>query len=252
MKAAVAVVLCLAFLIVSCAPMATGPTLVPAPSPVQGKTPIPKGYFLTREALTPPEFRPRNLFTVAALSGTQFAAATADVLTATAKPTVTPSPTIPPQSRYCTSGDLEAAAGRAMGATQSLVFGVSFKNGSDSPCYMQTWPEVVLMDRQGNALAVDYYFGNGTSGPAAATQQARESISAKVGLWPGWTAHISLVWGNWCGEPIWPGVVVHLKLMGSDGTMDVPTEIAVGGRCLLPDRLSYVAMSKLHVMPPEE
>lgn len=109
------------------------------------------------------------------------------------------------------------------------------------------------MDQQGRPLDVDYSYFNISAGDAmsAATEQAQESTTARIGLWPGWETWLSLAWGNWCGTPFPEGVDIQLTLMNDAGVINIPTDIQAGGACNAPGYQSSVGISKLGpVMPP--
>ncbi len=87
------------------------------------------------------------------------------------------------------------------------------------------------MDQQDRPLDVDYgYFdmGPGTAG-AAATQRAQEYATAKVGLWPGWSVWVNLIWQNWCGAPVSGGVIIRLTFNNNTGVINIPTDVQAGG-----------------------
>ncbi len=211
-----------------------------------------KLFSLTAEAETVTSGYPANNATITAIMATKYAGGTEMAATMTAQPADTPVPAIPPDSPFCRPADLKTSFG-SNAATQQILLGAGLTNISNTPCFLQAWPQVVLMDRQGNPLDVDYnYFEMGTGdASSAATEQARGSTSAKVGVWPGWTAWLNLAWSNWCGEPISGGVVIQLTLINTVGVLNIPTDIQSGGACNAPGYRSSGGISKfLPAMPP--
>ena len=231
-------------------------------SPQTGQTPSPmstekifaltKFGMLTGEAETETEVSPKNSATVASIISTKYAGGTEMAETITAMPTLTLTPAIPSGSPYCRQIDLNTSinSGPSMGGTFSIDAG--FTNISNAPCYLQTWSQVILLDGQGKPLDVDYsYFDtSGVNATVAATEQARDSATAKIGLWPGWTAWISLIWGNWCKGPIQGKVVFRLTLINDLGTINIPTDIQAGGICNAPNYRSSIGISNLSVSSP--
>jgi hypothetical protein len=232
-------------------------TCAAPPVPVT-KTPIEsafertKLFALTAEAETVTSGYPANDATITAIMATKSAGGTAMAETMTAQPTPSLTPTIPPDSPSCRPVDLKTSFA-SNGATGSILLGAGLINISRAPCYLQAWPKVLLVDRQGKPLDVDYNYFDISAGDAAsaATEQAQESTTAKIGLWPDWEAWISLVWGNWCGAPVSGGVVIHLTLSNNAGVVDIPTDINAGGACNAPGYRSSVGISKMKsAIPP--
>jgi hypothetical protein len=188
-----------------------------------------------------------------AIMATKYAGGTAMAATMTAQPTETFAPTIPPDSPFCCPADLKTSFA-SNGATENILLGVGLKNISSNPCYLQAWPQVLLVDQQGRPLDVDYGYFNLGAGDAtsAATEQAHESTTAKVGLWPGWIVWLNLIWQNWCGTPVSGGVVLRLTLINNAGVVDVPTDVQTGGTCNAPGYRSYVGISKLGPATPTQ
>jgi len=212
----------------------------------------PKILMMTAEAETETMSAPANSATITAIMPTKYAGGTEMAATMTAQPTETPVPTIPPDSPFCRPVDLKTSFA-SNGATGNILLGAGLTNISGIPCYLQAWPQVLLVDQQGKPLDVDYgYFDMGTSdATSAATEQAQESATAKVGLWPGWTVWLNLIWQNWCGAPVSGGVVIHLTLINDAGTINVPTDVQAGGACNAPGFRSYIGISKFGLaMPP--
>lgn len=203
---------------------------------------------MTGEAETQTEISPKNGETVTAIVATKFALGTEAAETITAMPSHTPMPEIPVDSPLCRSTDLLAyyEAG-PLGAMMGMFsIGVIFRDVSNAPCYMQAWPQIVLVDRQGKPIDVDYnYFDPSGDANSAATKQAGDYLTAKLGLWPNQEASVSLLWGNWCGLSISDGVVIRIALLNNSGVINLPTYINMGGTCNAPSYRSEVSISKL-------
>jgi hypothetical protein len=220
--------------------------------PTETATMNPKLLALTAEAETVTSGYPANDATVTAILATKYAGGTEMAATMTAQPTETPVPTIPPDSQLCRPADLKTdpSSGFAM---EQILLGAGLTNISGTPCFLQAWPQVLLVDRQGQPLDVDYsYFDiRAGSAEAVATEQAQESATARIGLWPGWEASLSLMWGNWCGAPVSGGVVIRLTLINNAGVVDIPTDVQAG-ICNAPGYRSSVGISKLGpAIPPQ-
>lgn len=228
-------------------------TFIVPRQPTETATTNPKLFALTAEAETVTSGYPANEATITAIMATKYAGGTEMAATMTAQPSETPVPTIPPDSPFCHPADLKTSFA-SNGATGSILLGAGLKNISGNPCFLQTWPQVLLLDQQGKQLDVDYgYFDMGTVDVAsAATEQAQESATAKVGLWPGWTVWINLIWQNWCGAPVSGGAVIGLTLINSAGVIDIPTDVQTGGACNAPGYRSYVGISKLGLASPPQ
>jgi len=212
-----------------------------------------KLYGLTAEAETVTSGYPANDATITAIMATKYAGGTEMAASMTAQPSETPIPTIPPDSPVCRPADLKTSFG-SNAATQQILLGAGLMNISDTPCFLQAWPQVLLVDQQGKPLDVDYNYFDVGAGDAisAATEQAQESTTVWIGLWPGWEAGFQLAWGNYCGKPFSGGVVIQLTLMNDAGVINIPTDIIeAGGACNAPGYQSSVGISKLSlVMPP--
>jgi hypothetical protein len=245
-------------ILTACAAIAPAPTTEQTPAPIStGKiVALTKAVIMTGEAETETEVSPKNNATVMAILATKFAGGTEAAETMTALPTLTLTPAIPSDSSLCHPIDLKASyRSGPLGAMMGMFsISVGFRNINNSPCYFQTWPQVILLDGQGKPLDVDYgYFDpSGVDAVVAATEQARESATAKVGLWPGWEAWINLNWGNWCERPLIGGVIIRLTLINDIGTIHVPTDIRSGGVCNAPGYRSYINISKVGITPPSK
>jgi hypothetical protein len=208
---------------------------------------------LTAEAETVTAGYPRNDATITAIMANKYAGGTAMAETMTAMPGATPVPTIPPDSPFCRSADLRIFF-QSMGATQSILLGAGVTNIGSAACFLQAWPQVTLVDQQGRPLDVDYtYYEMGPGDAAsAATEQARDAAAAMVGVPPGWTAWLNLIWMNWCGAPISGGAVIRLKLWDYAGTIAIPTGLQNGGTCNAPGYRSSISIAKFPpAIPPQ-
>jgi hypothetical protein len=208
---------------------------------------------LTAEADTVTAGYPKNNATVTAILAGKYAGGTAMAETMTAMPSGTPVPTIPLDSPACRPEDLKTSF-QSMGATQSILLGGGLTNISNRLCFLQAWPQVLMVDQQGKPLDVDYnYFEKGAGdATSAATAQARDAATAKVGVWPGGTAWLSMIWMNWCGAPVPGGAVIRLKLWGNTDTIDIPTDQQTGGTCNAPGYRSSISISKIpSAIPPQ-
>lgn len=124
-----------------------------------------------------------------------------------------------------------------MGATQSIVFGVSLTNSSGLPCFLQLWPQAVLVDASGDPLDIQYTYNGPDSLPVDA--------SAMLGLPPGRTADFSLQWGNWCMPVVQKAVFIRLTLVQKSGMITFPTGLTAGGVCNDPGNMSWVGISPI-------
>ena len=245
-------------ILAACGPASPGPVADPTAVNGQMYTQAPgfsatKLFQLTVEVETRTAGYPKNDATITAIMASKYGMGTAMAETMTAMPTETPIPTIPPDSPFCRPADLKTSF-QSMGATQSILLGAGLKNISNGPCFLQAWPQVLLVDQRGKPLDVDYnYFEMGPGdASSAATEQARDAATARVSLWPGWTAWLNLIWMNWCGAPIPGGAVIRLKLWENNGTMTIPTDLQTGGTCNAPGYRSSVSVSKFPpALPPQ-
>ena len=182
-----------------------------------------KLYQLTAEMLTVTAGQPKNSATITAILANKYAQGTSMAETMTAIPTLTPTPTIPPDSPLCRAQDLQAAFMGAMGATQLITFGVNLTNVKGLPCYLQLLPQAILVNASGNPLDIQYTNG----GPSALSFDPQ----AILGLPPERTAGFSFQWGNWCMPVVQGGVSVRLSMAGDGGTLTIPTGLTSGGVC---------------------
>lgn len=238
----------LPFIMAACAASPVPETHIPAESAFDRT----KLFSITAEAETQTSGYPANDATITAIMGKKYAGGTAAAASMTAQPSETPTATIPPDSPFCQPAELKTSFA-SMGATQNILLEAGLTNISGTPCYLQAWPQVLLADQQGNPLDVEYhYFEMGPADAAeAATEQALESTSARIGLWPGWEGWVNLIWSNWCDAPISGGVVIHLTLGNNAGVMDIQTDIQAGGACNATGYRSSVGISKLEsTIPP--
>lgn len=209
-----------------------------------------KLFQLTAEAETATAGYPKNDATITAIMANKYAGGTAMAGTMTAQPSETPLPTVPADAPFCKPTDLKSSFG-SNAATQTILLSAGLTNSSASPCFLQVWPQVRLVDQQDRPLDVDYgYFdmGPGTAG-AAATQRAQEYATAKVGLWPSWSVWANLIWQNWCGAPVSGGVIIRLTFNNNTGVIKIPTDVQAGGICNAPGSRSTVGIAKLVLIP---
>lgn len=207
-------------LLVACSPAASQIPATDAPTVDFSAT---KLYQLTAEMLTVTAIQPKNDATITAILANKYALGTSMAETMTAMPTLTLTPTIPPDSPLCRAQDLQAAFMGAMGATQSIAFGVDLTNVKGLPCYLQLWPQAILVNASGNPLDIQYTY----SGPSRLAFDAE----AVLGLPPERTAGFSFQWGNWCMPAIQGGVSIRLTMAQDGGTLIIPTGLNAGGVC---------------------
>ena len=209
-----------------------------------------KLFAITSEAETQTSSYPANDATITAIMARKYFEGTAMAATMTAQPSETPTPTIPPGSPFCHPGDLQTTFA-SQGATQNILLSAGLTNISGTPCFLQAWPQVELVDRSGNPLAVNYYYFN--IGPEVATlsptQLAQDSTTG-IGIWSGWEAQLNLVWSNWCGAPVPGGVVIRLTLGNNAGDVLVLTDVQSGGVCNAPGEGSSVGISNIETILP--
>ena len=215
------------FILVACSAAATVPTATQTPTITATNTlsafSETKLFQLTAEMLTITASQPKNDATITAIMANKYALGTSMAGTMTAMPTFTLTPTIPPGSPACRAQDLQPAFSGTMGATQSIVIGWNLTNISASPCFLQTWPQAVLVDSSGNPLDIQYTY----SGPSSLPYDP----NAMLGLPPGRMAAFSFQWGNWCMPALNTGASVRLILARNGGTLTIPTDITAGGVC---------------------
>jgi hypothetical protein len=239
----------------ACGAASPVPTPVPTAVKRQMYTQVPglsatKLFLLTAEVETQTARAPANDTTITAIIADKHALGTAMAETMTAQPSETPIPAIPAEAPFCQAADLKSSFG-SNAATQQILLSAGLTNIGNGPCFLQTWPQVQLLDRQGKPLDVDYgYFdiGIGNAG-AAATQRAQEYPTAKVGLWPGWSVWANLIWQNWCGAPVSGGAVIQLTFNHNPGALAIPTDVQAGGTCNAPGQRSTVGIAKLVLVP---
>jgi len=111
----------------------------------------------------------------------------------------------------------------------------------------------MLTDSDGQPLDAQYgYYLSGADANTAATLQAQEAQTARLGLMPGWTAWLNLIWQNDCCKPLPGGVVIHLILIDHSSALDIPTDVEQGGRCEDEKLPTYIGISKLEqAIPPQ-
>ncbi len=156
---------------------------------------------------------------------------------ATAEPTPDPR-TLP----ACMPDDLVLNAGGWGGATGSMAGGANVLNLTQSSCTVGGKPGIELLDNRGSVIA------HGAGEPA--------SGSDLVVLPPGGVAGVTIVWGNWCGDPPARPLQVRLSLpIGGGALLAAVAEAAPGPPGALPRCDSPGAGSSLGVplpfAPPE-
>jgi hypothetical protein len=208
------------FLLVLVVIMAACTLAVPGLAPPSPDFSATKLFQLTAEMETATAGAPQNQATSEAVLATKTAGGTAEAETMTAEPTLIPTAAIPPGSPACRARDLQAVFTGAQGATQTIVFEVSVTNLGSQPCFLQQWPQALLVDPQGDPLEVSYSY----SDPSY-------DLKAVLRLPPGRTANFGFQWGNWCLPAVQAGVQVRLLLAGEGGTLTIPTGITTGGVC---------------------
>jgi hypothetical protein len=204
---------------------------------------------LTAQAGTVTAGYPQNDATITAILAGKSALGTVMAATMTNQPSETPLPAVPAEAPFCQPSELQSSF-TSNAATQSILLSAGLKNTGSKACFLQSWPQVRLVDKQGKALDVDYgYFDIGFSVPgAAAMQRAQEYATAKVGLWPGWSVWANLLWQNWCAAPVSEGAVIRMTF-NNTGVINVQTDIQGGGTCNAPGQRSYIAVAKLVLVP---
>ena len=222
----------LPFLLVACSPAASQ---IPVTDTSTVDFSATKLYQLTAEMLTVTANQPKNDATITAIMANKYALGTSMAETMTAIPTLTPTPTIPPESPPCRAQDLQAAFMGAMGATQSIVFGVNLTNVKGLPCYLQLWPQAILVNGSGNPLDIQFTYNV----PSDLTFDAE----ALLGLAPERTAGFSFQWGNWCMPAILGGVSIRLTMAQDGGTLTILTGLTAGGVCNDSGSPSWVGIS---------
>ncbi len=192
-------------------------TFQPSPS-----TTAPPGRIYTTAAPNP-----TDLF-ITQVMGQKYAARTAYA----ALPTITPTPTIPPDSVPCQPGDLQVTL-HSTGATQHIVLEVGLTNIGKAPCFIPAWPAVQLLDRSGSPIAVtyDYVFFDKNPSNLPPTQESNPGEPVLYGLAVNQNTVLLLPWGNWCGAPVEGGVIIKIQLLGANNFLDVSTDITNGGYC---------------------
>jgi hypothetical protein len=174
----------------------------------------------------------------------------ADTLLSDLSPT-TPTVTVAPETRPCRPADLKPGS-QSNGATGNIFLGVWFINTSGSACYLQTWPQVTLLDPSGQPLQVEYTYWDmeSTTPQAGATEQAAAGEADRLTLEAGQSAGFDVLWRNWCGPDLTGKVIVRVTL--GEQTVDLPTDLSGGGRCDSPGAPSTVALAAFHNLNPSQ
>ncbi len=198
-------------------------------------------YQLTAEMLTRTVAAPKNDATITAIMAGKYAGGTAAAGTMTALPTLTLTPTIPPDSPLCQSASLKAGLRGILGATQSLLIGVSVTNIGRLSCFLRLRPQAVLVDPSGKPLEIQYTFSPFGDTPA--------DPNATLGLPAGRTANFSLQWGNWCLPDVPGGISIRLTLGLNEGTLILPTNLTSGPVCNDPGHGSWIGYTPFGFLP---
>ncbi len=233
---------------------ACGPAATSAVAPQNAQTPSPistekifaltKLGGLTAEVETQAALSPKNSATVEAILATKQAGAKQAFETMTAMPTETFTPTIPSASPFCTSADLKISYD-VTGATGNILMTAVLTNISNTPCYLQTPPQVIFLDGpHGKPLDVDYNYS---------PDSANTFPNDKVGLLPGWRAGVTLIWFDyhtWCGAPITNNLVIQITLSNDLGRLDMLTDFRPGTACDVPGTRTSVGIWNLKLISP--
>jgi hypothetical protein len=141
---------------------------------------------------------------------------------ATPSPSPTPEPTPDPRTLpACTPDDLVLTAGGWGGATGSLAGGATVLNLTQASCTVGGKPGIELLDNRGNVIA------HGAGEPA--------SGSGLVVMPPGGVAGVTIVWGNWCGNPPARPLQVRLSMpIGGEALLAAVDDTAPGSPGALP------------------
>jgi hypothetical protein len=246
--------LILPLIIAACGPASTSPTAAQTDMNSHEYTQPPafsatELFVLTAESEPAPAGYTQEAATITAITAGKSTPGTATAVTISPQPSETPLPTVPASAPFCQPADLQKYFGTS-GASQQVLVSAGLQNKGTRACFLQVWPQVRLEDKQGRALDVDYgYFDIGFSLPgAAATERAQKYATARVGLWPGWSIWINLLWQNWCAAPVAGGTVIRLTF-NNTGVINITTDVTGGGTCSAQGQRSYVGISKLVLRP---
>lgn len=180
-------------------------------------------------------------------------------LTLTAQPTATATPTTQPGAALCRAVGLRASVAM-QGATGSLAGNAVYTNLGRTTCVLQGPPDIRLVGADGTELAVQYQLTCMGCSPAAlgnVTQEAATQTAAvplmtlaaqsilggQLGLAPGQSASVFIVWSNWCETGTGP-VSVRLVLPAGGGSLDAPMGDVVAPRCDAPGFPSTLSISQ--------
>ena len=131
---------------------------------------------------------------------------TAAILTIT-----TPSPGPVLSHDLCLNSNVRAEYGDFGAKYQSVTISTILKNIGASPCNVQFFPRVRLLDFEGNALKVDYgFFKEGSNNSYLLVE-------------PGQTVGFLIVWKNWCQPPMAGGINIQLILSETALPIDIHT-----------------------------
>lgn len=177
-----------------------------------------------------------------------------------AVPSSTPNLRLPTRVSACDTANFAASAVSA-DANGAITFFVQITNQTPATCELQGWPQVQIVNRQGEPLVLqDIPFCFECSPPIrVATTQATsvptmqpplttptvQAIMHKPVILPaGKSARLYLIWRNWCPPFPSDGVNLLMTLSGGSGELTIPTNAHNGGRCVAPTAGSSLAISQ--------
>jgi hypothetical protein len=173
-----------------------------------------------------------------------------------ATPTTKPSAGVQPCDTAYLAGN--AVSDDASGA---ITFSVQITNQGPATCKLQGWPQIQIVDQQGEPLVlqdIPFCFecsptenpaatptpGEQTAQPPVTSATAQAILQKPVSLPNGKSARLFLIWRNWC--PPFPndGVNLILSLSGGSGWLTIPTDARSGGSCGAPTAGSTLEISQ--------
>jgi Domain of unknown function (DUF4232) len=180
--------------------------------------------------------------------------------TLTASPGATPSPTPPSGVPPCDTAYLTASA-TSEDAGDAITFSIINTNQGPATCKLQGWPQVQIVDQQGEPLvlqAIPFCFecslpdkttitpgpSEQTAEPSVAPATIQAILQTPVILAAGKSAHLFLIWRNWCPPFPTGGVNLLMTLSGGSGELTIPTDTHSGGRCDAPTAGATLSISQ--------
>ena len=173
-----------------------------------------------------------------------------------------PTPTIRPPTRVsaCDTANLTASV-TSVDATEVITFSVQITNQLPITCELQGWPQVQIVNKQGEALVlqnIPFCFecsppshpvatlapGEQTTQPTITIATTQAILQKPVILPTGKSARLYLIWRNWCPPFPSDGVNLLMSLSGGSGELTIPTDARGGGRCVAPTAGSSLAISQ--------